>query len=114
MAAPRAGSGATSASLQAHLVDEKENARAHLAVVQVEVHGISLVSPFEARAPTPGEGHLHYRVDNGPLIDTAASELGFRGFSPGTHTIDVFLAGNDHTHLGPSAQLKIEVPPSQP
>jgi hypothetical protein len=79
------------------------------AVVQVKVEGIELVDPAAvAELPRPHEGHLHYQIDGRPpIIATTEARLAFFGMSPGQHTIEVMLAGNDHSPLGPRTALTV-------
>jgi hypothetical protein len=61
--------------------------------------------------PVPGQGHLHYRVDKGPVIATPTPKLSLHELAPGAHTILVMLVGNDHKPLGPQQELNVTVPP---
>jgi hypothetical protein len=60
--------------------------------------------------PRPGQGHLHYQVDDGPVIATTATKLSFHGLKPGAHKIVVTLAANDHSPLGPQQALEVTIP----
>jgi ribulose-5-phosphate 4-epimerase/fuculose-1-phosphate aldolase len=62
------------------------------------------------KRPTKGQGHLHYRVDNGPVIATTTTKLSFHELTPGKHQIVVMLANNDHSPAGPQQTLEITVP----
>ncbi len=62
------------------------------------------------RSQYPGQGHLHYQVDKGPVVATPTAKLTWHDLTPGTHTIVVMLAGNDHKPLGPQQQLTVTVP----
>ena len=78
------------------------------AIVQVEVKGIDLIDPAKTgEKPAAGQGHLHYRVDRQPVIATTATKLSFHELGPGPHTIEVMLAANDHTPLGPMTTLRV-------
>jgi hypothetical protein len=100
-------------TLEAELVDEQAHSKEAAAVVQVHVAGIELVDPGSAgETPKAGQGHLHYRVDGGPVVATPASKLAFHELAPGPHRIEVELAGNDHKPLGPSETLTLTVPAS--
>jgi len=106
----RAGSGG-SGTLSAMLVDRENKARKGEATVQVTTSGIKIVDPASAHEqPKSGQGHFHYRLDNGPVIATTATKLSFHELTPGQHTITVMLAGNDHSPLGPQEMLNITVP----
>jgi hypothetical protein len=98
-------------TLKATLVDADNKAKKQEATVEVKVAGISLTDPAKAKEqPKPGEGHIHYQVDDGPVIATTAPKLSFHGLKPGPHKIMVMLAANDHTPLGPQETLNITVP----
>ena len=73
--------------------------------------GIQLVDPASVQEkPKAGQGHLHYRVDDGPVIATTAPKLSFHELSPGEHRFELTLAGNDHQPLMPSKTLRVTVP----
>ena len=98
-------------TLTATLVDQEKKAQQKAATVSVKVTGLKLIDPAtvneQARA---GEGHLHYQVDNGPMIATPTTKLSFHGLTPGEHKILVVLAGNDHNPLGPQQTLTVTIP----
>ncbi len=104
---------ATPPSLSASLIDRDAKARKGWATVEVKVDGLELVD-----SPTgqlrDGEGHLHYRVDDGFVIATTAKKLSFHALSPGKHRIEVRLVGNDHLDLGPVSTLDVTVTGSSP
>ena len=78
------------------------------AMVDVEVKGIDLIDPAKTgEKPEKGQGHLHYRVDRQPVIATTATKLSFHDLGPGPHTIEVMLAANDHSPLGPMTTLRL-------
>ncbi|MEK6303809.1 MAG: hypothetical protein AABO41_24145 [Acidobacteriota bacterium] len=98
-------------TLTAVLVDPAENAKEKTATVKVEVTGVKLIDPaLTNKRPTKGEGHLHYRVDNGPVIATTATKLSFHELTPGQHKIVVMLANNDHSPSGLEQTLAITIP----
>jgi hypothetical protein len=99
------------ASLSAKLVDPAEKAKKQAATVQVVVKGVRIVDPaLSGEKPIKGQGHLHYQVDDGPVIATTAPKLSFHGLKPGTHTVTVALAANDHSPLGPQEKLSVLIP----
>lgn len=103
--------GAHEPTMQAKLIDADEKAKKNSATVSVEVHGLKLIDPAAVKEkPAKGQGHLHYRVDNGPIIATTATKLSFHELASGAHTFTVILAANDHSPLGPSATLNVTVP----
>ena len=113
-AAQSPGAAAPSAvvpGLTAELVDAQAKAKQKAATVKVSVTGVRLVDPgLVKEKPRKGQGHLHYRVDNGPVVATTAAKLSFHELSPGAHKIHVALAANDHTPLGPEQTLTVTIP----
>jgi hypothetical protein len=97
--------------LEASLVDAEANASKASAVVRVEVVGADLVDPALATPDTKTiQAHLHYRVDEGPVIATPVAKLAFHELTAGRHRIEVVLAGPDHEPLGPSQILDVMIP----
>jgi len=108
-AAPAAPSGDW--KLTASLVDADAKAAARSAVVQVSVDGIEIVDPASVNEQAKeGQGHLHYQLDQGPVIATTNTKMSFHELSSGMHQITVTLAGNDHKPLGPQQTLTVNVP----
>ena len=98
-------------TLTASLVDPETTAKEKTATVQVSVTGVKLIDPaMTNKRPTKGQGHLHYRVDSGPVIATTTTKLSFHELTPGKHQIVVMLANNDHSPAGPQQTLEITVP----
>jgi hypothetical protein len=97
--------------LEASLVDADQNAKNASAVVRVEVTGADLIDPELA---TPGskaiQAHLHYKVDDGPVIATPVAKLAFHDLAAGRHRIEVVLADSEHKPLGPSETLEVTIP----
>src|SRR5919202_895390 len=61
-------------ALSASLMQPEQKARKHEAGVQVQVTGIDIVDPATANEkPEPGQGHLHYQLDSGPIVATTAT-----------------------------------------
>ena len=104
-------SGESKATLTAKLIDPDKKAAEQTAVVEVTVTGVQLVDPAMANEkPAPGQAHLHYQLDKGPVIAAPTAKLRWHELTPGPHSITVMLSGNDHKPLGPQAQLSITVP----
>ena len=108
---PLVAQAAQTATLKATLVDAAKKAEAKTATVQVTVRGVKLIDPDKTHGQAKkGEGHLHYQLDNGPVIATTAPKLSFHGLSSGQHTLVVMLAGNNHEPLGPKEALTFDIP----
>jgi hypothetical protein len=98
-------------TLKATLVDAAKKAEAKTATAQVTVSGVKLIDPDKTHGQVKqGEGHLHYQLDNGPVIATTTPKLSFHGLSSGQHTLVVMLAGNNHEPLGPKETLTFQIP----
>jgi hypothetical protein len=98
-------------TLSASLMQPEQKAKQHEADVQVQVTGVDIIDPAKVNEkPAPGQGHLHYQVDSGPIIATTATKMDFHKLSAGKHQITVMLAGNDHQPLGPKETLHVTIP----
>lgn len=107
-ASPKAGAAPT---LTARLIDPEKKAKEKTATVEVTVTGVQLIDPATVKEhPANGQGHLHYRVDDGPVIATTAPKLSFHELTSGEHKILVMLAANDHSALGPQQTLTVTIP----
>lgn len=82
-------------------------------------------------APAPNEGHLHFSMDggtydfpqysgaNGKLAETLGVQgkyspsveprISYKNLPPGEHTLEVYLANNDHSNAGPSDSVTFMV-----
>lgn len=102
---------ASPATLTLSLVNESVNAARKWATVKVDVPNVQMVDPAAANEkPQDQQGHLHYRLDDGPVIATTATKLSFHDLASGTHRCTVVLAGNDHAPLGPQGTIAIKIP----
>jgi hypothetical protein len=83
------------------------------------------------QAPRPGEGHLHFKMDEGKydypkysgkngLIakqlgvtghysPSLAPNITYKNLPPGKHVLEVYLANNNHTNVGVEAKLHFRV-----
>ena len=97
--------------LSVSLASKEECARKKTARVVVTVKGLDIVDPEQVgEQPKDGQGHLHYRLDVGPIIATTSPTLSFHELSSGEHKITVMLAGNDHRALGSQQTLSVNIP----
>jgi hypothetical protein len=101
------------AVLKADLIEPEKKAKEQAATVKVEVTGVEIVDPATVgEKPKAGQAHLHYQVDDGPVVATTAPKLSFHGLKPGEHKVLVMLAANDHSPLGPKETLSLRVTPT--
>jgi hypothetical protein len=106
-----ASTGMKGGSLTASLVDAENKAKQKTATIEVKVSGVQLVDPAKSKEhPQKGQAHLHYQLDDGPVIATTAPKLSFHELKPGPHKIVVMLAANDHSPLGPQQTLDVTIP----
>lgn len=110
MEAAGAKAGTGTPSLSAELVDKEKKAQKKEAKVKVQVSGLQLVDAPAGGEPQPGQGHLHYRVDDGPVIATTEGKLSLHELSSGEHTIVVQVVDNAHQPLGPEERLEVSIP----
>jgi hypothetical protein len=93
------------ASLTAKLVEMEEYAAHGAAAVEVQVVGLKLTDPATVgEKPAPGQGHIHYQIDDGPIIATIATDLIFHQLKPGPHKLKVMLAAKRSQPAGPFAR----------
>lgn len=97
--------------LSALLVDREKKAARQEATVEARPRNVTIIDPAATGGrPMKGQAHLHYRVDEGPVIATTVTKLSFHELAPGNHRISVVLAGNDHRPLTPPVVLDVRVP----
>jgi hypothetical protein len=102
-------------AIEAKLVDPEKNAHKGWATVTVTLTGVEMIDPASVmEQPKKGQGHLHYRVDDGPVIATTSTKLSFHDLKPGARKFEVTLVGNDHNPLGPKTSLSVTVPKHTP
>jgi hypothetical protein len=109
--APQDGKKLPAPTLTAKLLDQEAKAKKKAATVEASVAGLEIVDPGSVNEmPKEGQGHLHYQVDDGPIIATTVLKLSFHELTPGKHVIKVSLAGNDHKSLGAEQALSVDIP----
>lgn len=93
------------------MVDSASKAKKQEATIVVTTQGVQLVDPATVNETARiGEGHLHYRVDHGPVIATTATKLSFHELTRGMHTITVMLVANDHSPLSAPVTFNLTIP----
>jgi hypothetical protein len=65
------------------------------------------------KANEKGKGHLHFVLDGGKYSDSVEPVFNYENISAGPHTLEVFLANNDHSNAGPKASVTFNVAPAQ-
>ena len=93
--------------LRPRLRDKAQNARQHIAAVEVEVKNVFLNDPDIFAQAGVQVAVLEYEVDHCPMIVTTETRIRFRKLTPG---ITVALLGIDNRLLAPRAKLKVRIP----
>ncbi len=97
--------------MTAKLVDQEQNAKHHRAVIQIETDGVRLVDAASAdHQPRLDEGHIRYRVDNGPEQNSTSKTITLENLPSGTRLIHVDLMDSTEAKMGRSTTLKVEIP----
>ncbi len=97
--------------IRASLRDTSENAKNHVASVEVEVENIWLNNPNESVEPGIQVGVLQYQIDRCPLILTKETRLRLQKLKRGTDTITISLVRSDNQWLlAPQARLRFRIP----
>lgn len=96
--------------LRAQLRDKDQNARNHMAAVEVEVQNVWLNYPNPAPQQGIQSAVLEYKLDNCSPILTTDSRLSFERLSSGEHAISVVLVGKDNRAISPPARLQVSIP----
>ena len=98
-------------SFKANLSDSDNQAKRKSVLIETKVTGIRIIDPAQSdRTSGRQEGHFHYRLDDGAVLETIQDKMSFHNLSRGTHKIEVSLAGNDHSPLGPEETFFVKIP----
>ena len=54
-------------------------------------------------------GHIHYQIDDGPIVATPVTKLSFHNLPTGSHKINVVLVDSNHKPLGPKQTLDLNI-----
>jgi hypothetical protein len=128
-------SGAPAASKpkgEVHFVTPQKGAKTSSTVhVRVALKDFKIAPGAVGQAPRPGQGHLHFKMDEGKF-DTPrysgkngllgkklgvthsyspalAPTITYSHLPPGKHELEVYLANNNHTNVGVEASVKFTV-----
>lgn len=105
-----AGQVATAPDFGVRLVAPDKFGKQKTAVVDVSIDGVDLVDPATHPRPKRDEGHIVYKVDNGPEMTTTSRRFEIQNLPPGDHIITVYLDGNDNHEISPEHRLKVYIP----
>lgn len=96
--------------LRAELWNKQQNARKHLAQVEVEVQNVWVHAPDVVPQTGVPQGVLKYQLDSCAPIVTTDTKLKFEQLKSGSHRINVSLVGMDDRPLSPPATLTLSIP----
>lgn len=97
--------------LRAQLRDKEQNARQHLAAIEVEVQNAWLHYPSPVQQAGIQAAVLEYQLDSCPPVLTTDTRLRFDHLARGVHRVSVALLGaNDNRALSPTVTLEVSVP----
>ena len=113
------------------LSPEQGGSASNPVTVKVDLTGFKLDAKHVGMSSKPGHGHLHFSMDggkydypkysgpNGALAKklgvtgkyspSVAPTITYRGLPKGKHTLEVYLANNDHSNTGVEAKTKFSV-----
>ncbi|PWT89692.1 MAG: hypothetical protein C5B54_08510 [Acidobacteria bacterium] len=107
--ASTASTASQNAKLTAKLVDEQSEAKQKMATVQVSVSGVTMSEMHGGDMHHQG-AHLHYQVDNGPIVVSPSKTMSFANLSSGSHTITVTVADANHQPISEPQTLNVTIP----
>jgi hypothetical protein len=113
-------------------VSPKDGAKTSSTVTaKVKLENFKIDPTAVGKAPRPGVGHLHFKMDegkfdfpkysgkngligkklgvNGKYSPALAPTITYKGLPKGKHTLEVYLANNNHTDVGVHAKVKFTV-----
>ena len=73
--------------------------------VSVKTTGLKFTMPGNTKVP--GEGHVHFTLDEQPLQMSAKPEYVYKGVAPGQHKLKAELVQNDATSFNPPVEQEI-------
>ena len=100
-------------------------------ICKVKLKDFTIDPKAVGQSPQPGRGHLHFQLDEGKFdhpkysgangreavklkVDgkyspSVTTDITYRNLPKGKHTVEVYLANNNHTELGPEAEAEVVV-----
>jgi hypothetical protein len=107
------------ATLTAELVDQEQLAAKKMATVRVTVSGVELAQlPMHETSRTKPVGgtmkshsgaHIHFQLDDGPIIVSPVTELSFAELTPGEHTLKITASSADHKPISETKTLTFNI-----
>ncbi|MHB9002538.1 MAG: hypothetical protein ACYC6C_00550 [Coriobacteriia bacterium] len=101
-------SGATTAEMTVRLLTPTQDAEVPAGTVTVEVETSGLTFTMPSNTNVPGEGHVHFTLDDRPFEMATEPRLVIQDVSPGRHTLKAELVQNDTESFDPPIEQEIE------
>jgi hypothetical protein len=96
--------------IRARLRDKDQNAKVHIAAVEVEVQNIWLHTMTEVSEADIPTGVLGYQLDQCPPLVSTDTRIKFEQLPAGNHSITVSLLGRDERLVAPRVKLQLTIP----
>lgn len=103
---PASGAPATPPTLK--LTTPASGATVPAGTVQVAVETTGLTFTMPSNTNVPGEGHVHFTLDDRPFIMSTDPDAEIKDVGPGTHTLKAELVQNDTKSFDPPITQTIE------
>jgi hypothetical protein len=109
----------------------KGSTQSSTVTAKVKLAGFTLSPKTVGKKPKQGQGHLHFSIDdgkydqpkysgkngqlavklgvNGKYSPSVAPSITYKGLPAGKHTLEVYLANNDHSNTGVEAKTMFTV-----
>lgn len=97
-----------SADMTVRLVAPTQGAEVPAGTVSVEVETTGLKFTMPGNKNVPGEGHVHFTLDDRPFEMSIEPTFDFKDVEPGPHTLEAELVQNDTQSFDPPVKVEIE------
>ena len=113
------------------LTPKNESSQSGTVKATVKLTNFQIAPQAVGQAPRPGQGHLHFKMDEGKFdfpkysgpngliakklgvtghySPALAPKITYKNLPPGKHELEVYLANNNHTNVGIEAKVEFRV-----
>lgn len=102
------GSEPVTADMTVRLLTPTQGAEVPAGAVAVEVEATGIEFTMPGNKNVPGEGHVHFTLDDRPFEMSIEPTYEFKDVSPGPHTLEAELVQNDTQSFDPPIKEEIE------
>lgn len=107
--APASSPGAESSTpATIELVEPVEGAEVPAGTITVRVETTGLKFTMPSNTNVPGEGHVHFTLDDRPFVMSTEPEAQLEDVEPGPHTLKAELVENNTQPLDPPVEAIVE------